>query len=198
MRSSQCSFSLSPLTAFVVVMAVLLMSAPPPSMAKRFDCQMFCRTTGFSGMVGGCRCSFTLFTAKRSTRDHNSVPEENLSYLQELESERRPDYTLEELLRMDRDTHEVQSAEEEEEGSETQYEASRQKLPLGQALPKNHPVRLLVKPRSSGSQTQPQQQQQPHRSSRLGRSPSQLITKRREFEQDLDNGDTSDFLRLPY
>ncbi|XP_068217382.1 uncharacterized protein [Palaemon carinicauda] len=187
MRSSHCSFSLSPLTAFVVVMAVLLMSAPPTSMAKRFDCQMFCRTTGFSGMVGGCRCSFTLFTAKRSTRDHNSVPEENLAYLQELESERKPDYTLEELLRMDRDTHEVQSAEDE---AETQYEASKQKFPLAQGLPKNHPVRLLVKPRSVN--------QQQHRSSRLGRSPSQLITKRREFEQDLDNGDTSDFLRLPY
>ncbi|XP_076031082.1 uncharacterized protein LOC143019328 [Oratosquilla oratoria] len=36
--------------------------------AKRFDCKMFCRTSGFTGMVGGCRCSFTLFTAKRSIR----------------------------------------------------------------------------------------------------------------------------------
>ena len=37
-------------------------------LAKRFDCRMFCRETGFHGMVGGCRCSFTLFTAKRAIR----------------------------------------------------------------------------------------------------------------------------------
>ncbi|XP_037080324.1 uncharacterized protein LOC119101148 [Pollicipes pollicipes] len=38
------------------------------SAGKRFDCQVFCKSTGFSGMIGGCRCSFTLFTSKRSQR----------------------------------------------------------------------------------------------------------------------------------
>jgi hypothetical protein len=29
-------------------------------------CLTLCQNTGFSGIVGGCRCSFTLFTSKRS------------------------------------------------------------------------------------------------------------------------------------
>lgn len=32
---------------------------------RRLDCDVFCKTTGFSGFIGGCQCGFTLF-AKRS------------------------------------------------------------------------------------------------------------------------------------
>lgn len=62
--------------------------------------------------------------------------------------------------------------------------------PVAQKLPENHPVRVLVK-NSGGFSTH-----RPHlRSDQLH---SQVLLKRKEFEQDMDNGDTSDFLRLPY
>lgn len=62
--------------------------------------------------------------------------------------------------------------------------------PGAHKLPENHPIRVLVK-NSGGSATH-----KPHL--RNDQLPSQVLLKRKEFEQDLDNGDTSDFLRLPY
>lgn len=57
-------------------------------------------------------------------------------------------------------------------------------------LPKNHPVRLMGRANAStGNEDQ---------FVRVGRSLSDAFLKRREFEQDLDNGDTNDFLRRPY
>jgi len=41
-------------------------SVYPMIQGKRFDCRVFCKLTGYHGMIGGCRCSFTLFTAKRA------------------------------------------------------------------------------------------------------------------------------------
>lgn len=57
-------------------------------------------------------------------------------------------------------------------------------------LPRNHPVRLMDR---TNQNTNDEDQ-----SGRPGRSLSDSFLKRREFEQDLDNGDTSDFLRRPY
>lgn len=83
--------------------------------------------------------------------------------------------------------------EEEEEEEKGHLEATRDLVLTQGGMPKNHPAQLLVKP-TAGSSTTTQ-----HRSNRLGRSPSSdVVVKRREFEQDLDNGDTSDYYRLPY
>lgn len=57
-------------------------------------------------------------------------------------------------------------------------------------VPRNHPVRLMFRANESAAHEGP--------SVRVGRSLSDSFLKRREFEQDLDNGDTSDFLRRPY
>ena len=48
-----------------LLFALLLMGSCEAS-GKRFDCKVFCRQTGYTGMIGGCRCSFTLFTSKRT------------------------------------------------------------------------------------------------------------------------------------
>ncbi|XP_042204068.1 uncharacterized protein LOC121853778 [Homarus americanus] len=182
MRPSMCSPAMTP--AVVVAAALLLLLATPqPSLAKRFDCQMFCRTTGFNGMVGGCRCSFTLFTAKRAVRDHNSAPEEEPT----LEDARLGHYfTLPDYLRMARETHGNLSMDDTIlEPANTDHAS----VDI-QAMPRNHPARLLVKANGNSATRGP--------SIRLGRSTSQILLKRKEFEQDLDNGDTTDYLRLPY
>lgn len=57
-------------------------------------------------------------------------------------------------------------------------------------LPRSHPVRLMFRANESSAHEDP--------SLRVGRSLSDAFLKRREFEQDLDNGDTTDFLRRPY
>lgn len=51
--------------ALLLCLVALLGPVTDCTLAKRFDCELFCRTTGFHGNVGGCRCSFTLFTSKR-------------------------------------------------------------------------------------------------------------------------------------
>ena len=56
-------------------------------------------------------------------------------------------------------------------------------------LPRNHPVRLMNRTGNTSTEDL---------SGRIIRSLSDSFLKRREFEQDLDNGDTSDFLRRPY
>lgn len=60
--------------------------------------------------------------------------------------------------------------------------------PESRQLPRNHPVRLMDRTNTSDEDS----------TGRVGRSLSDSFLKRREFEQDLDNGDTSDFLRRPY
>ena len=54
----------------LLVLGVAVLVLPAASSGdgggKRFDCSVFCKSTGFSGVVGGCRCSFTLFTSKRA------------------------------------------------------------------------------------------------------------------------------------
>lgn len=40
---------------------------------RRFDCQLFCKKTGFSGYVGGCQCGFTLFASKRKDNNINNI-----------------------------------------------------------------------------------------------------------------------------
>ncbi|KAK7079753.1 hypothetical protein SK128_017705, partial [Halocaridina rubra] len=191
MRPQQCTIIPNAASTTVLLLAVFII-APPMSSAKRFDCQMFCRTTGFSGMVGGCRCSFTLFTAKRSTRDHHSVPEEAIT-----SSEFEPMYAkirdYMPFLRQINERH--PSADENKDAAVVlgQMKASKD-LKYVQGPPDHHPARLLVKP----SVADDDDASVPYRSSRLSRSPSLLTVKRREFEQDLDNGDTSDYLRLPY
>ena len=51
------------------------MSGPKESRShsalRRLDCQFFCKKTGFSGIVGGCQCGFTLFSSKRSETNSN-------------------------------------------------------------------------------------------------------------------------------
>ncbi|XP_043220523.1 uncharacterized protein LOC122380938 [Amphibalanus amphitrite] len=54
--------------------AALLMICLGRCAAKRFDCENFCKTTRFSGVIGGCRCGFTLFTSKRSGHVHMRAP----------------------------------------------------------------------------------------------------------------------------
>ncbi|KAI9562194.1 hypothetical protein GHT06_013158 [Daphnia sinensis] len=55
-----------------MLIAAIVLSGPASSAVgkhaggKRFDCRVFCRLTGYHGTIGGCRCSFTLFTAKRA------------------------------------------------------------------------------------------------------------------------------------
>ena len=61
----------------VLLGAALLMLCLGRCAAKRFDCENFCKTTRFSGVIGGCRCGFTLFTSKRSGR-HLRPPSERL------------------------------------------------------------------------------------------------------------------------
>ena len=59
-------------TSCAMLIAALVLCGPTSSAVaknpggKRFDCRLFCRLTGYHGMIGGCRCSFTLFTAKRT------------------------------------------------------------------------------------------------------------------------------------
>lgn len=33
---------------------------------RRFDCTSFCRTTGYEGVIGGCRCGYVLFVKRKS------------------------------------------------------------------------------------------------------------------------------------
>ncbi|KAA0186404.1 hypothetical protein HAZT_HAZT002882 [Hyalella azteca] len=54
--------------AVLVLVSQAVTQAVPEADAKRFDCRLFCKETGFHAMLGGCRCSFTLFTAKRALR----------------------------------------------------------------------------------------------------------------------------------
>ena len=37
---------------------------PLHRLSRRFDCSSFCRSTGYHGVIGGCRCGYVLF-AKR-------------------------------------------------------------------------------------------------------------------------------------
>ncbi|XP_042873928.1 uncharacterized protein LOC122254341 [Penaeus japonicus] len=212
--SSSCSSAPAAAAALAALMLIFLAS-PPAAHAKRFDCQMFCRRTGFSGMVGGCRCSFTLFTAKRAVRDHNSVPGEADSYYEAAEM---PEGSLTDFLRMARETHETFSREDTlgdasssssssssipSSSSFSAVEPSASKI-LGGDVPKNHPVRLLVRstapPRALARDASVSSSSSfSVNANRLSRSPApQLLIKRKEFEQDLDNGDTNDYLRLPY
>ncbi|XP_047491336.1 uncharacterized protein LOC125040692 [Penaeus chinensis] len=198
-RPSSSSASAAALAALMLI----FLASPPAAHAKRFDCQMFCRTTGFSGMVGGCRCSFTLFTAKRAVRDHNSVPGEADPYYEAAEM---PEGSLTDLLRLARETHETFSREDARGDASSSSSSSISSSALEHSsskshveeVPKNHPVRLLVRstaaPRVLGSSSSSSVA-----ANRLSRSPApQMLSKRKEFEQDLDNGDTSDYLRLPY
>lgn len=59
-------------------------------------------------------------------------------------------------------------------------------------MPSGHFLRnpLMLRTNESAAKEDP--------SVRVGRSLSDAFLKRREFEQDLDNGDTTDFLRRPY
>ncbi|CAL4132789.1 unnamed protein product, partial [Meganyctiphanes norvegica] len=50
------------LTVLLVVVAVATPGAW--AAAHKRGCQNFCRNTGLSGIVGGCRCSLTLFTKR--------------------------------------------------------------------------------------------------------------------------------------
>ncbi|XP_037792321.1 uncharacterized protein LOC119587711 [Penaeus monodon] len=204
MMYSRPSSSSAAAAAALAALMLIFLASPPTAHAKRFDCQMFCRTTGFSGMVGGCRCSFTLFTAKRAVRDHNSVPGEADPYYEAAEM---PEGSLTDLLRMARETHETFSREDargeassssSSSSSSSALEPSSSKSHV-EEVPKNHPVRLMarptVAPRHLGSPSSPSSVA----ANRLSRSPApQMLSKRKEFEQDLDNGDTSDYLRLPY
>ena len=36
-----------------------------PRKLRRFDCYHFCTSTGFQGIIGGCKCGFVLFKRKR-------------------------------------------------------------------------------------------------------------------------------------
>lgn len=175
-----------PSTAVLAAALLLLLASPSLSTAKRFDCQMFCRTTGYNGMVGGCRCSFTLFTAKRSARDHNSVPEEVDPSLEDARLEEPHYFSLSDLVRMARETHGSVPVE----GARLESSSGGHDIVNTQAIPKNHPVRLLVRTNGSSGTQEP--------SSAEEESPSQMLLKRKEFEQDLDNGDTTDYLRLSY
>ncbi|XP_069943710.1 uncharacterized protein [Cherax quadricarinatus] len=186
MRPCACSPVMPSAVVVVAVALLLLLANPPPALAKRFDCQMFCRTTGFNGMVGGCRCSFTLFTAKRAARDHNSVPEEVDPSLEDPQKDEAHYFSLAGLVRLARETHNSIPTEDSQQDS-TVVDHSKV---AAAAIPKNHPARLLVRTNVSSGTQKP--------FIRLGRSPSQMLLKRKEFEQDLDNGDTADYLRLPY
>ncbi|XP_069996004.1 uncharacterized protein [Penaeus vannamei] len=186
--------------AALAALMLIFLASPPAAHAKRFDCQMFCRTTGFSGMVGGCRCSFTLFTAKRAVRDHNSVPGEADPYYAAADV---PEGSLTDLLRLARETHETYSRDDASSSSSSSSSSAVEPSSSNarvEDVPKNHPVRLLVRstasPRVLGSSSSSSSAAAVNR---LSRSPApQMLSKRKEFEQDLDNGDTSDYLRLPY
>lgn len=45
-----------------------------PRRLRQFDCTDFCRATGFDGVVGGCRCGYTLFVKKRAGNGGNGTP----------------------------------------------------------------------------------------------------------------------------
>ncbi|CAL4118652.1 unnamed protein product, partial [Meganyctiphanes norvegica] len=48
-----------------VLLVVVTVSTPGTwAAAHKRSCQQFCRNTGLSGIVGGCRCSLTLFTKR--------------------------------------------------------------------------------------------------------------------------------------
>ncbi|KAK8404045.1 hypothetical protein O3P69_000246 [Scylla paramamosain] len=176
MKPTQCSnLAMSP--GLVVLLTLVLVSAAPsPSQGKRFDCRMFCRSTGFRGSVGGCRCSFTLFTAKRSIRD----PEDAM--LEAAANDGRY-FTLADLVRM------TQNAPSTYTDGQFAYASDDEYNPESHELPRNHPVRLMDRTKNTSAEES---------TGRVGRSLSDSFLKRREFEQDLDNGDTSDFLRRPY
>lgn len=138
-------------------------------------------------MVGGCRCSFTLFTAKRSPRDRNSVPEEAALSYEDTQLGEGPFFSLGDLVRMSRETHgglPVDDASLESTANVGQGGLDTQEMP------KNHPARLLLRTNGSSATQEPL--------AKFGRPSSQMPLKRKEFEQDLDNGDTTDYLRLPY
>jgi len=54
------------MTIMIVLLTTGTSEANPVNAGKRFDCHGFCKLTGYHGMIGGCRCSFTLFSVKRS------------------------------------------------------------------------------------------------------------------------------------
>ena len=43
---------------------------------RRFDCTSFCRTTGYEGVIGGCRCGYVLFVKKKSGQESADVERE--------------------------------------------------------------------------------------------------------------------------
>ncbi|KAF0305701.1 hypothetical protein FJT64_022710 [Amphibalanus amphitrite] len=65
-RGALTPCGVAPLLLAVGVAALVTSAASSSDADKRFDCSVFCKSTGFSGVVGGCRCSFTLFTSKRA------------------------------------------------------------------------------------------------------------------------------------
>ncbi|GAB6027749.1 hypothetical protein CHUAL_001987 [Chamberlinius hualienensis] len=62
----------------VVCLMALLGPGTNCALAKRFDCEVFCRTTGFHGNVGGCSPSASSLRLPPQYR--NSLPNEPLEH----------------------------------------------------------------------------------------------------------------------
>ena len=54
-----------------------------PRNVRKFDCGRFCKTTGFDGIIGGCRCGYILFTKKDGNQSvlHKTLEESQVSRL---------------------------------------------------------------------------------------------------------------------
>ncbi|KAK4326539.1 hypothetical protein Pmani_002942 [Petrolisthes manimaculis] len=202
MRPSSCSPALSGSMVVLTGLVLLMVVAAPPTLAKRFDCRMFCRSTGFTGMVGGCRCSFTLFTAKRSVRDHMNNPEHPDVMTDSATDEEGRYLSVADLVQQMTKGSPATLNNAAPHSLQADYRITQEEVAESPAaphtLPENHPMRVLMVKNNGSSATHRTHQQQHQQQLRIGQSPSQVLLKRKEFEQDLDNGDTSDFLRLPY
>ncbi|KAL7644362.1 UNVERIFIED_CONTAM: hypothetical protein RMT77_005189 [Armadillidium vulgare] len=145
--------------------------------AKRFDCRMFCKETGFHGMIGGCRCSFTLFTTKRAIRD----PYEDLAKLS---------LGLHGIPKFDHGADRKNSLENEI-GSKRVDESSNNETDLRPNLGLMKFLRIDPENSHEFNSGEPS-----FRNSLI--YPVLINRKRLEMEQDMDNGETADYLRLPY
>ncbi|KAF2361801.1 hypothetical protein FHG87_007447 [Trinorchestia longiramus] len=174
----------------LVLVCQVLTQAVPEAEAKRFDCRLFCKETGFHAMLGGCRCSFTLFTAKRASRE--PYEEEGLSRIY---SHLLPRYRTEQqhhlLNNQQPPSQQYYSSVKMAEGAENDSKKSQSPDKSGVDLSFPYFDELSGNPNSYAGHRVAVVNPNIHEDS----PPS---NKRREFEMDLDNGDPVDFLRMSY
>ncbi|CAL4080776.1 unnamed protein product [Meganyctiphanes norvegica] len=195
--------------------------------ARRFDCRRFCMRTGFRGTVGGCRCQFTLFTNKRglssdlsdsrlAKRSFLPAMEEHLDELPQFS-----DLTTADILAL---AHQVPAARAKllypylaglNEGAadyEDNYDVSdilnnalANEVPSSNNAPaENNEVSTFDVTRLANQITEPKtiintstNQATPAKTSKLPEK-KQLVISRKELEQQLNNGDDSDYIRISF